>query len=216
MSRPRKQLSLVRTFLTHRVLTLVQLSDQMGCSRRTVLRRLKEHGYFSSYNLCGKFMTIEEVANFDSRGLWLCKDAYFSKFGTLRNTIHQFVQGSEKGITQGELAIALGLRVHDTLLHLVHEGKIRRERLGSSFVYLSSKQLIQRTQIRQRKVFIKTSERPRATSQQKIAILLELIMDPKVERQEIVARVKRKNVSISRDVVDTIFDKFDLDKKRAL
>ncbi len=216
MSRPRKQLSLVRTFLTHRVLTLVQLSDQMGCSRRTVLRRLKEHGYFSSYNLCGKFMTIEEVANFDSRGLWLCKDAYFSKFGTLRNTIHQFVQGSEKGITQGELAIALGLRVHDTLLHLVHEGKIRRERLGSSFVYLSSKQLIQRTQIRQRKVFIKTSERPRATSQQKIAILLELIMDPKVERQEIVARVKRKSVLISRDVVDTIFDKFDLDKKRAL
>ena len=216
MSRPRKKLSLVRAFLVPRVLTLPQLSDRLGCSSRTVLRRLKEHGYFSSYNHCGKFMTLEEVANFDSCGLWLCKGARFSNYGTLRNTVHQFVQGSEKGMTHGELAMALGLRVHDTLLHLVNEGKIRRERLGPSFVYLSRNRSIQRTQTRQRKEFIKTSERPRATSQQKIATLLELIMDPQIERQEIVARVKRKSVSISRDVVDTIFDKFELDKKRAL
>lgn len=216
MSRPRKNLSLVRTFLVPRVLTLPQLSDRLECSSRTVLRRLKEHGYFSSYNHCGKFMTLEEVASFDSRGLWICKGARFSKYGTLRNTVHQFVQGSEKGMTHEELAMALGLRVHDTLLHLVNEGKIRRERLGPSFVYLSSKRLIQRTQTRQRKVFMKTSERPRATSQQKIATLLELVMDPKVDRQEIVARVKRKGVSISREVVNVIFEKYELDKKRAL
>jgi hypothetical protein len=41
-------------------------------------------------------------------------------------------------------------------------------------------------------------------------------MDPKVERQEIVARVKRKGVSISREVVNVIFEKYELDKKRAL
>ncbi len=216
MSRPRKEMSLVKTFLDHRVLTLPQLSGQLGCSSRTVLRRLKEHSYFSSYNHCGKFMTIEEVASFDSCGLWLCKGARFSKHRTLRNTVHQFVQGSEKGMTHGELAMTLGLRVHDPLLHLVNEGKIRRERLGPSFVYLSRKRLVQSTQRRQRIVFMKTSERPRATSQQKIATLLELVMDPKVERQAIVARVKRKGISISHEVVNTIFENFELEKKRAL
>ena len=216
MSRPRKKLSLVRTFLVPRVLTLPQLSDRLGCSSRTVLRRLKKHGYFSSYNHCGKFMTLEEVASFDSCGLWLCKGARFSKYGTLRNTVHQFVHGSEKGMTHEELAMALGLRVHDTLLHLVNEGKIRRERLGPSFVYLSRKRLIQRTQTRQRKEFMKTSERPRATSQQKIATLLELIKDPKVTRQEIVVRCRHAGIGIKPKVVDVVFDQYELDKKRAL
>ncbi len=216
MSRPQKKLSLVRSFMVPRVLTLVQLSDQLKCSSRTVLRRLKEHGYVSSYNNCGKYMTLEEIASFDSRGLWKCKDACFSKYGTLRNTVQKFIQDSEKGMTHEELAIVLGLRVHDTLLHLVNEGKIQRERLAPNFVYLSNKRASQRRQTRKRKEYIKTSKRPHATSQQKIATLLELIIDPKVERQEIVARVKRKSVSISRDVVDTIFDKFELDKKRAL
>jgi hypothetical protein len=162
------------------------------------------------------FMTIEEVASFDSRGLWLCKGARFSKHGTLRNTVHQFVQHNEKGMTHEELATALGLRVHDTLLHLVNEGKIRRERLGPSFVYLSSKQSIQRTQTRHRKEFMKTLEKPRTTNRQKIATLLELIKDPKATRREIVVRLRRGGVDITREVVDAIFEQFDLDKKRAL
>lgn len=72
MGRPRKKLSLVGTFLGPRVLTLSELSHRLNCSRTTVLRRLKEHGYYSSYNHRGKFMTIEEAARFDSHGLWLC------------------------------------------------------------------------------------------------------------------------------------------------
>ena len=83
MGRPRKELSLVGTFLGPRVLTLPELSRRLNCSRTTVLRRLKEHGYYSSYNHRGKFMTTEEAARFDSHGLWLCKTARFSKRGTL-------------------------------------------------------------------------------------------------------------------------------------
>jgi hypothetical protein len=160
-------------------------------------------------------MTIEEVASFDSRGLWLCKGARFSRLGTLRNTVHQFVQGSEKGMTHEELATVLGLRVHDTLLYLVEEEKIRRERLGSSFVYLSSKRSMQKRQTRQRRQFMKTLEKPRTTNRQKIATLLELIKDPKATRREIVVRLRRAGVDITREMVDAIFEQFDLDKKRA-
>lgn len=216
MGRPRKKLSLVTTFLAPRVLTLPQLSARLACSRSTVLRRLKEHGYFSSYNYRGKFMTIEEVASFNSHGLWLYKGARFSRHGTLRNTVHQFVQGSEKGMTHEELATLLGLRVHDTLLYLVEEEKIRREHLGPSFVYLSSKRSIQKRQTRQRREFMKTLEKPRTTNRQKIATLLELIKDPKATRREIVVRCRRAGVDITREVVDAIFEQFDLEKKRAL
>jgi len=216
MGRPRKEISLVRTFLAHRVLTLSGLSERIGCSTRTVLRRLKEHGYYSSYNSRGKFMTIGEVARFDSRGLWACKGARFSKRGTLKNTVLDLVRTSRRGSTHEDLATVLGVRVHDTLLDLVTERRIRRERIGPTFVYFNRKPSVLREQTLRRREFLKSIERPRATSRQKIATLLELIKDAKATRQEIVRRCKGKGVLISQGVVDAIFEEFDLDKKRAL
>jgi len=71
MGRPRKELDVVRTFHAPRVLTLEQLCRKMDASRSTVLRRLEEHGYHSSYNQAGRFFTIDEVAQFDARTLVL-------------------------------------------------------------------------------------------------------------------------------------------------
>jgi hypothetical protein len=160
-------------------------------------------------------MTIEEVARFDSRGLWVCKGARFSKRGTLKNTVLDFVGTSNQGMTHDELAALLGVRVHDTLLGLVRERRIRRERIGPTFVYLNRKPSLRREQALRRGEFLKTLERPRPTNRQKIATLLQLIKDPKATRQEIVRRCKRTGVVISRAVVDAIFEEFELDKKRA-
>ena len=66
MSRSRKEVSLVRTFMGPRILTLEQLCRRVDLSRSSVIRRLKEHGYHSSYNWAGRFLTIDEVADFDS------------------------------------------------------------------------------------------------------------------------------------------------------
>jgi hypothetical protein len=210
-----KELSLVRIFLAPRVLTLPELSDRLGRSRSTALRRLKEHRYYTSYNDRGKFMTIEEVAGFDSKGLWVCKGARFSRRGTLKDTLHHFVQTSTQGMTHEELATLLGLRVHDTLLDLVREGAIRRRRLGPTFVYCSSKRSVEKEQTLRRKEFLEKRQRPHATSRQRIATLLELITDPKVRRQDIVLRCRRAGVRITRELVDTIFEEYELDKKRA-
>ncbi len=216
MGRPSKQVSLAKTFLAPRVLTLEELCQRLQLSRSTVIRRLNEHGYYSSYNFAGKFLTLGEVAEFDLHGLWFCKGARFSKQGTLKDTLDLFVQSSERGMTHGELATILGVRNHNTLLGLVKEERIHREQLGPSFVYVSCKPSLQRKQIRRRKLFLKESEKPRPTSRQKIATLLELIKDPKASRQDIVRRCKQTGVMIFPDVVDAIFDTYDLDKKRAL
>jgi hypothetical protein len=216
MGRPKKPVSIVKTFLAPRVLSLPELCHRLRCSRATVLRRLKDHSYYSSYNCSGRFFTIKEVVHFDSHGLWFCKGARFSRHGTLKDTVVHFVKSSERGLTHDELATQLGIRAHNTLLELVTQSRIQRVKLGPTFVYCSRKPSIHRQQVRKRKVFLRMRERPHPTSAQKIATLLELIKDPRAELQDIVIRCKRGGVGISRDVVDAIFEKYDLEKKRAL
>jgi hypothetical protein len=197
------------------VLTLSQLCRTLRCSRSTILRRLAEHGYYSSYNYSGKFFTIPEIAHFDSYGLWTCRAARFSKHGTLKDTLTYLVQSSPQGMTHEELASLLVVRVHNPLLELIREGMLRRERIGPTFVYLHSKRTRQKEQRRRRKAAMPQRPVVRPTQPQIIATLLELIQNPKATRQQIVRRCRRGGVAISPTVVDAIFERYELDKKRA-
>jgi transcriptional regulator with XRE-family HTH domain len=215
MVRPRKQLDVVQVFRGPRVLTLEQVCRRLQASRSTVLRRLQEHGYHSSYNQAGRFLTIDEVADFDARGLWVWRTARFSQQGSLKKTVNYFVEHSPQGMTQEELATLLGVRAHNTLWSLVQEERIRRERLGPTFVYLSRRASSRREQVSRRKSVLAESQKPRPTNRQVIATLLELIEDPQAPRQQLVVRCQRSGVSLSRELLDAVFDKYDLDKKRA-
>ncbi len=216
MARPRKEIALVKVFLAPRVLTVEQLCQRFVASLSTVIRRLNEHGYYSSYNHSGRFLTIEEVADFDSRGLWIWKTARFSRHGNLKDTIQHFVESSEEGMIHRELVTVLGVQTHNPLLELVEERKTHRERIGPTFVYLSSKPSIRRRQVGRRKSLLKEGHTPQPTSRQIIATLLELIKDPKARQDQIVRRCQTSGVSISDRLVDVIFDTYDLDKQRAL
>ena len=216
MVRPRMEIDVVETFRAPRILTLEQLCRKMHASRSTVLRRLEEHGYHSSYNQAGKFLTIDEVAQFDARGLWVWKAARFSRHGSLKETVWHFVEDSQQGMTQEELAALLGVRTHNPLLELVQQEWTQRERLGPTFVYLSHKATRRREQVRRRKALLAESMKPCPTTRQIIATLLELIKDPRAERDQIVLRCQRSGVAISRELVNVIFETYDLDKKRAL
>ena len=216
MSRPRHPLDVLETFRAPRILTLEQLWQRLQCSRSTVVRRLNELDYHSSYNHAGKFLTVEEVAEFDSRGLWAWKTARFSKHGTLKETVDFFVKQSRQGMTHEELASLLAVRTHNTLLQLVEEKRIRRERLGPRFVYFSPKAFLRRQQVQRRKSLLLEPKPPRPSSPQIIAVLLELIQDPAAPRPQLVLRCQRRGVAMSRALVEAIFEQYDLDKKRAL
>ena len=215
MVRPRKEAPLVKSLVARRVLTLDELCERLDLSRATALRRLKEHGYYSSYNQSGRFFTIEEAAEFDARGLWLWKAARLSRHGNLKATIRHFVESSEAGMAHQELASLLGVRVHNSLLELVREKRIRRDRLGPTFVYFSRAASVRKRQTVRRKPLVEERAKPRPTSRQIIAVLLELVKDPKATREKIASRCQRSGVSISRELVDAIFAIHELDKKRA-
>jgi hypothetical protein len=213
MGRPKLQVSFLGVFRAPRILTLEQLSEKLGLSRSTVLRRLQEHGYFSSYNLAGKFLSIPEVIDFDAHGLWTWQGARFSRQGTLKETVAHFVATSPRGMTQQELLELLGVRTHNVLLDLVQEKRIRRQDIGSAFVYFSADSGQRQKQIRQRESFLERQPRTVPNSRQVIATLLELIQNPVLERQQIVTRCQRAGVSLSLAVVDNIFRTYDLEKK---
>jgi len=205
----------VKTFLAPRILTLEQLCRKLDTSRSTILRRLGEHGYHASYNHSGRFLTLPEVADFDARGLWSWKTARFSEHGNLKDTVRHFVTASESGMNHQELTMLLGVRVHNALLALVEDRRLSRERLGARYVYFSSKVRDRRPQVRRRAVLLKEAEKPRPSHRQIIATLLELIKDPKATRHTILARCQRAGTLLSRPLVDVIFARYDLDKKRA-
>jgi len=215
IGRPRLEVEIPQTFRGPRVLTLPQLMGRLACSRATVFRRLREHGYYSSYNHAGRFLTIPEVAEFDARGLWFWKAARFSRHGSLRDTVRYFIEQSESGIASPELAAVLGVRVQNPLRQLVRDHKTHRERLGPTFVYLSERAAVRRRQGRRRRAILKERQKAVPTSRQIIATLLELIREPQATRERIVLRCRRAGVPVPRDVVEAIFERYDLDKKRA-
>ena len=216
MSRPRREFALLRAFSAARVLTLQQLCQTFHCSRATILRRLAEHGYHASYNHSGRFLTVPEVTEFDSQGLWTYKTARFSQRGTLKDTVAYLVQSSPQGMTHEELATLLAVRVHNTLLQLSREGTVRRQRLGAAFVYFHTRRPLRSEQVQRRRAAIAQRPSVHPTSQQTIATLLELIQDPQATRSEIVRRCQRRGVSLSLPAVEAIFARYELEKKRAL
>jgi hypothetical protein len=179
-----------------------------------VLRRLSEHGYRASYNASGRYLTVDEVADFDSRGLWSFRSARFALHGTLKETIIHFVASGPSGMTHDEVSGLLGVRVHNTLRELVREGRIARELLGGVFVYVAAAGPAHEAQVEARSRDLgEPAIRP--TSGQVIAVLLELVKDPGVSRDGIVSRSHGVGVKITRTVVDAIFSRYDLEKKRA-
>jgi hypothetical protein len=213
MARPRLSANLVECFRSAPVLTIEDLFRRLSVSRATAFRRLTEIGYFSSYNHRGRYLTIEEVARFDPQGLWSFGEARFSRHGTLKETVGHFVAASPSGMTQADLSERLGVRVHNPLLDLVDEGAISREHLGPVFVYFSAAPEVRKAQLESRSSSLGEIA-PRPTSRQIIAVLLELIRDPRVPREEIVSRCQRSGVRITAAAVAAIFSDFDLDKKQ--
>jgi hypothetical protein len=127
---------LVRRSVVFDLETLFGLLDTR--SRMTVFRRLRQLGYHSSYTHAGRYYTLRDIPRFDERGLWFHRDIGFSQAGTLKQTVAQQVEQAPDGRTHEELTQLLRVRVHNTLLDLLRQGRIGRERLQSVFLYVSA------------------------------------------------------------------------------
>ena len=124
-------------FITSRkIVTLKEIGEHLNTTVRiTIIRRLKELSYISSYSHRGKYYTLNTVAKFSDEGLWCYNSVYFSKFNTLINTCWHFVNNSESGFTVNELQTKLHVEVKLALLTLYKKNKLHREKYDGEYVY---------------------------------------------------------------------------------
>ncbi len=129
--------ALQRLFLRFKVVDMNALFKTLKTkSRMSIFRRLKEVSYLSSYTHTGRYYTLAHIPQFDNHGLWFHQGVGFSQYGTLKSTIVELVDRSSAGLTHLESNHILRIRTHNTLLNLVREHRVSRQRLEKVFVYV--------------------------------------------------------------------------------
>lgn len=131
----------------HKVATLEQISEAMGdASNRTVFRNLKQLEYLSSYSHRGKYYTLKSIADFSGTGLWSMNSVWFSRFGTLLETVAAWVHESKAGYSAAELTTALCVECKHALTRMHRQNRIQRNIVANRYIYFSSDKLIAESQ----------------------------------------------------------------------
>ena len=130
--------NLRKLLLKQRIATIEELKAVLGTGTDlTVLRKLKELNYYTSYSHRGRYYTLEEIARFDELGLWSFDSVRFSRHGTLIKTVEVLVETSEAGYFTFELESILKVSVKDALRKLYEENRLHREKAGNRWLYCS-------------------------------------------------------------------------------
>ena len=143
----------IKEFLKkHKIATISELKTILGTSvKMTVIRKLKELSYHTSYSHRGKYYTLDEIANFDIEGLWQFEPALFSKPGTLLETSKIFINNSEAGLSSLELEKLLHIEVKESVLNLYRKKNVDRLKISGKYIYFSVDPKIKKRQILFRK-----------------------------------------------------------------
>lgn len=121
-----------------KIATMAELKAVLGTQvDMTAYRKLKELSYLKSYSNNGKYYTLDGIPTFDQQGLWCYKSVFFSRFGTLLNTLEQIINTSGSGYFEPELERLLKVSVRASLLKLISEQRIQREKLSGCYLYCS-------------------------------------------------------------------------------
>jgi hypothetical protein len=171
--------ALRRHLLHHKIADLPELKRVLGTSvDLTVFRKLRPLGYLTSYTHRGRFYTLREIARFDARDLWSHRSVWFSRYGSLVDTVEAFTRASPKGCYVQELADALHVEVQQPLRHLVQQHRLGRSLLGGQFLYtathrhLRGQQILARRRAQHLQVAVRAEDLELSPEELQAAILL--------------------------------------------
>jgi hypothetical protein len=131
--------SIAELLRAQKIATMPELMAALGTdARRTVFRKLGELPYRTSYTHRGAYYTLDEVAQFDERGLWAHENVWFSVHGTLLSTASAAVEAAQSGYFVEELDNRLHVGTKDALRKLVEDACLTREELAGRFLYCAA------------------------------------------------------------------------------
>lgn len=217
---PITQTELKELFKRNIAIDMDYLLRTTGSSRITILRRLKEIGYQTSYDHNGKYFALTEFLNYDKSGLFEHKGIHFFKNGGLQELIIQEINSSEKGYNAEELSSKIKTRVGNQLRLFTKKGMIVRKKYSEAYIYFSIDETYQQKQISNRETELKISSTPEDinVSNEKITIkiLLEILKNPEAEPHEIGKSLREGGLKIADSFIIYIFEKYDILKKGSL
>ena len=158
------------------IATMLEMQDFLGTPvYKTVLRKLKQLSYRSSYSHGGSYYTLEKIARFDHQGLWSYNDVHFSKCGTLMSTLQHLSNESHSGYFADELRQLLGVSVKESLLRLVGKNQVSREKVAHRYLYCSAESATRKQQLVSRKLMDSAEQELSGEAKAAIIIFLSLL-----------------------------------------
>jgi len=122
-----------------KIASLPELMAALGTNaRRTAFRKLRELSCRTSYSHCGRYYTLDDVAEFDDLGLWSHREVWFSVRGTLLETAAALVEAAEFGYFVEELDNILHVGTKDVLRNLVRSARLARDEVAGRFLYCAA------------------------------------------------------------------------------
>lgn len=201
-----------KAFRRQMILTLAEVADLIDGSIHTARRRLKEWGVLNSYNQNGRYYTLPDVPDFDAKGLWQWRGVYFSRHGTLKQTVVELVRRSAAGLDAGELRALLGLDPRSFLSAFARHPQLRREKTKGRFVYFCSDETVYDKQRQRRLALNATGRQP--TPAEAVAILVEKIKHPTLGHEALSRRLRKQNMSVEPEIIQNLFSRHDLAQKK--
>lgn len=218
MAHTRSPDTLLRLFKSETVVDLPRIEKALGgVSTMTAFRYLKQVPYRRSYNHNGRYYCFHEPSRYDRLGLWTWRDVHFSRDGSLRKTVCRLVRELQAGATQRELQERLKVRVHNTLLDLLRNGEVARERLVQVYVYLHIDPKLREAQIQHRQGLLDAQDIAMAEDKVEvddpvvIQVLLTLLRHPGAKVADVVRYLRGHCPPITLAQVVLVFDRYELD-----
>lgn len=131
--------SLLSLFRRLQAVTMPEMKEALGTRvDMTVFRKLAPLNHLTSYSHRGGFYTLPTIAQFDDEGLWMAREAWFSKHGSLLDTAEALVRDSASGFHAVELEARLHVPVKDALRQLTQAGRIHRSEHAGLYLYTAT------------------------------------------------------------------------------
>lgn len=194
----------VHYFRKVKIITLAALMSLLGCSRRTTQRRLKQWQCLTSYNRNGSYYALPAVVEFDENGIWGCQGVYFSRYGSLPQTVVAVIKHSPAGMSCAELGNVLKMNAHSFIWSLVKDHRLSREKMQGSFVYMAVEEQI-KAQQRKNRLELAAFPCRQLTDADAVTALVELVKNPHLGCAELAARIGDRALSASRESIEQFF-----------
>jgi len=216
MAKKRSPELLQKLLVSETVVDLPRIESALGgVSTVTAFRYLRQVPYRRSYNHNGRYYCLQEPSRFDRFGLWSWNNIHFSVDGSLGKTVRRLVYEMAAGTTHRELQERLRVRVHNTLLALLRQGEISRERIAQFYVYLHRDPDIRRDQIGRRQALIATQETAPVDVEVGdriiIQVLLVLLRHPGAKAADVVRYLRGHSPPITMAEVRLVFAQYELE-----